>query len=136
MSIESDLNRIATALEEMVKICRSNIQAEVVPAPALKAAEPVKKVKKEVPVVQPEPDTDPFGQEVSTQPEPTFESLTSLLKAHSIALGTKVTIALIIKHGADRMTPKLNTIPQASFSACYAEAKADLAKLEVKSEKR
>ena len=144
MSIEQDLNRIATALEEMVKLCQLNVrtsanQAAPTPEPAPvvkekkeKAAKPapVNEAPKGAPVV--EQDANPFEPAAEGplgKPEISFEELSTLLKKHSVELGTKVTIALIVKHGADRATPKLNTIPKASYQACYEEASNDLKKI-------
>lgn len=130
MSIEQDLTRIAVALEEMVKRMPITANANMA-APTLPAKET--KAKKEAsPVVAPEPEVDPFASGDTPTPVVTFESLTDLLKIHAKQLGTKVTVALIVKHGADKIVPKMNTIPEANFTACFDEATADLKKLEKK----
>lgn len=129
MSIEIDLNRIATALEQML------LRMPVASVSTVPAAVPVKEAKKSketapAPVAVAEAEVDPFSHDAEVVP--TFDELSTLLKEHSIKLGTKVTIALIKKHGANAVTPKLNTIPEANFKACYDEATADLKKLEGK----
>lgn len=127
MSIDTDINRIATALEEMLKRMPITANAnQAGPTP------PVKEKKTKETVVA-EPEIDPFGQnEAPVEMAVTFETLTELLKTHAKQLGTKITVALIIKHGADKTTPKMNTIPEANFKACFDEATADLKKLDKK----
>lgn len=136
MSIETDLGRIATALEAMVKIQEKAYglaTADKQPAPAVVVPTAKKaSAAKAAPAAAPaEPEVDPFNQEAAAE-EVSFETLSALLKQHSVKLGVKTTIALILKHGADKVTPKLNTIPTANFKACFDEATADLKKLEVK----
>lgn len=125
MSLESDLNRIATALEEIVKGLKNGVSQTIAAPVAMKEAKP--KAAKAEPVVA---EQDPFApaDEVGA-PVVSFDVLSTLLKQHSIKFGTKVTIALMIKHGANASTPKLNTIPEGSYQACYDEACADLKKL-------
>jgi len=135
MSIDVDLNRIATALEEIVKIGKGggmftgNTGNPLPPVATPKTT----KAAKETPAPVAEPEVDPFSQTTdAAEPIVNFESLTDLLKLHAKKLGTKVTVALIIKHGADRTTPKMNTIPEANFKTCFEEASADLKKVEGK----
>ena len=124
MALEQEIQKLIIAVEALTKAMGQPAPA---PAPASRAAKPVK----EAPPVEQE--VNPFEPEASTAaPAVTFESLTELLKGHAKKLGTKLTIALIIKHGADRTTPKMNTIPEANFKACWDEATADLKKMEGK----
>lgn len=121
MSLEQTLERIAVALEK-IEARYSGI---------LPTAPRETKVKKETaaaPVAVVEPESNPFETDAAAETAISFDALSVLLKDHSVKLGVKPTIALIIKHGADRTTPKLNTIPEGSFKACWDEATADLLK--------
>lgn len=124
MSIETDLGRIATSLEIIVKHLTTDKAA-----PAREPAQPAAAKKTAAkPVPTPEPEVDPFAE---PQAEISLDTLSDLLKKHAKALGTKTTIALILKHGADKVTPKINTIPTANYAACFAEAEGDLKKVKV-----
>ena len=128
MSIEQTLERIAVALEKQNELTAAIVQGKAAVAAPVPAAVKETKVKKDAPAPPvAEPEQDPFsgGEEAAV----TFETLTELLKAHAKSLGTKLTVALIIKHGADRTTPKMNTIPEANFKACFDEATLDLKKV-------
>lgn len=131
MSIETDLGRIATALEQMVKLCSASkettsVHVTVPSGPAAKSAK--KQADKPVPAVESVVESDPFQSESPAQEELTEAKLGEFLKTHATTFGTKATIALIKKHGADPVTPKINTIPQANWQACYNEAKEDMLK--------
>lgn len=142
--IEETLVRIAVALEKQNElVCMLAFkkagpesgpfnQGADVPVETVKktrkVAEPVKPVVAE-PVAE---EIDPFAAEpepVAASKEVTFDMLSDFLRKHSVTFGTKTTMALMIKHGADKGTPKLNTIPEKSFNACYAEAQQDFDKL-------
>lgn len=128
------LTRIAVAAEKIA--AQGNGSAQAVPEAVV--AKPATRTTKVQPVKQvtavAEPEVDPFAQEVEQDVEQgvSFDSLTELLKTHAKQLGTKTTVALIVKHGANRLIPKMNTIPEANYKACYDEATADLKKLEKK----
>lgn len=130
MSIENDLGRIATSLEAIAKHLTADKQPtnQVVPAPT---AAKVKKSDKPTETAAPiEAEVDPFAEAAAPAAEEvSLENLSELLKRHAKLLGTKLTIALIIKHGADKVTPKIATIPQANFTACFNEALSDIAKV-------
>ncbi len=127
MALEQEIQKLIIAVETLTK----TMQGGVNPLP--KETKTTKAVKeKEAPMTVAEPEVDPFSQDEAPAPAVTFESLTDLLKVHAKKLGTKLTVALIIKHGADRTTPKMNTIPEANFQACWDEATADLKKVEGK----
>lgn len=141
MSIEADLNRIANALEFIAGSTTgktptqpvSELKARVETQPKLAKANKTSTTGAATPlVVAVVEDVDPFAiADVGVQQpeEITFEKLSDLLKKHAATLGTKTTIALIQKHGADAVTPKLNTIPTANYKSCFDEATKDLTKV-------
>lgn len=132
MSIETDLGRIATALEEIAIQGRASISL----TGTASTQEPVKvstsKKTGKIDVVKSvEDDVDPFSQDEKPKEDVlTLDKLKELLTIHAKKLGTKTTIALIIKHGADPATPKINTIPETNFQKCFDEATLDLKKVE------
>ncbi len=137
MSLEIDLGRIANALEQMVKLMQNENGVTKInysisaPKDANQGAPAIAKEKKSAPKTEaPVVEADPFAEQpVASDAVITLDQLTEVLKQHAKALGTKITIALIIKHGADKTTPKINTIPTANFKACFDEANKDLVKL-------
>lgn len=128
MSIEQNLERIAVALEQLVKSkCGTPVPA-VEPPVVTKKGLASKKEALAAAAPETEEATDMFASETQAEPLVTLEKLSDTLKLHAKALGTKLTIALIKKHGADSTTPKINTIPTANWFVCFAEAEADLKK--------
>lgn len=123
------LTRIAVAVEKIEARYAGAVPA-VVPVAASKETKAKKETSASQVMAVAEKEVNPFEPENTDDEKVTFESLTDLLKTHAKKLGTKVTVALIIKHGADRTTPKMNTIPEANFKACFDEATADLKKVE------
>lgn len=127
MSIEQNLERIAVALEEIAAQGRTATTAIAAIVKTTKASKPVTTAEKGRPETETSDEVDPFAAP-EAEPLVTLEKLSDTLKLHAKALGTKVTIALIKKHGADSTTPKINTIPAANWFVCFAEAEADLKK--------
>jgi hypothetical protein len=127
MSLENDLKRIADALEVIASTLTSQKDVSVKKVEEVPEVEPVKaepkkekKAKKEEPVVE----------EVKVVVNK--DAVEGLLRKHAQILGAKTTIALMIKHGADKTTPKIATIPEANYAAVIEEATADLNKVEKK----
>ena len=135
--LETVLERIAVALEkqnEMTAQLLMNKPAGAVPVvatPPAAAPKVEKKAPKAAPVITPEPvEVDPFESEAEAPGSSiTIESLMAHLTEHAKKFGNKVTIDLIKRHGADAVTPKIKTIPEANWKACWDEAAADLAKV-------
>jgi len=128
MSLENDLKRIADALEVIASTLTSQKDVSVKKVEEVPEVEPVKaepkkekKAKKEEPVVV---------EEVRVVVNK--DAVEGLLRKHAQILGAKTTIALMIKHGADKTTPKIATIPEANYAAVIEEATADLNKVEKK----
>lgn len=119
MSLEQVVLDLTVAVKELT----ATIKGAKVDAPTKTTAVAAKKIA--APVAEAE--VDPFAG--AAEAEITFESLSDVLKTHAKALGTKTTIALIVKHGADAVVPKINTIPTANYKACFDEATADLKKV-------
>lgn len=146
MSIEQDLTRIANALETLVNISAAAYTGGAVPSasensggtitgnappPAKPAAKTALKKKAEpAPVVEEPSEFD--TEESADQVQLTTAEIEATLRRHAKAVGSPTTIKLMIKHGADKVTPKIATIPQANYQAIYDEAEADLKKVEGK----
>lgn len=129
MSIEVELGRIATALEKQNALTEALVGKPASAAPVVAAPNTEKKAPKNAPVVAAEVKVDPFADAEAPKDELTIDILKDLLTTHAKAFGTKVTVELIKKHGADAATPKITTIPQANWKACFDEATADLKKV-------
>lgn len=132
--LETVLERIAVALEKQNAMTEQLLagKASVVQAPPAQVVVPKKETKapKAAPVVQIAPvvEVDPFSND--TEPSAiTLDSLMAHLTTHAKAFGNKTTIDLIKKHGADAATPKIKTIPEANWQACWDEVTADLNKI-------
>lgn len=146
MSIEQTLERIAVALEKMEAryagvLDAAPLVSAVVPATVIKEKKTTKAAPQaapvNAPVIQPEADsfTLPGAEEVvplAKDSTITLDDLKDKLTAHAKAFGTKVTVELIKKHGADAVVPKIATIPTANYAACMTEVESDLKKLKVK----
>lgn len=132
MSIEVELGRIATALEKQNALTEAlvNGKGNPLPPPAPLAAPKVeKKAPKNAPVVEPEAVDAGEGMFEDGPTGVTLDALKELLTQHAKAFGTKVTLAMIISHGADKDTPKIATIPEVNWAACFTQATADLKKV-------
>jgi len=132
MSIESLLERIAVALE---KIAATADVITVEETPVVEPTPKAKKAKKDDAVNPMEvlENLDKKVEEVAAAPEPqpviTVEVLTVKLREHANTIGAQFTQAIMLKHGANKTTPKISTIPLANYVACYKEAEAELKKV-------
>ena len=129
--LEEQLKRIADALEKQIALTESllNVKPQANPLPPAPKVE--KKAPKAAPVIA-ESEADPFAdenQDAGLAAGITIETLMAHLTEHAKKFGNKVTIDLIKRHGADQVTPKIKTIPEANWKACWDEAAADLAKV-------
>lgn len=132
MSLEITLERIAVALEAIAKAKSGNPLPVLAPVKD-KKAKPAPEVQNAPAEQQAAPESDPFAQESGGQPSTiTLGELTDLLRSHAKKLGNPVTIALVKKHGADPVMPKITGIPEGNYQACYDEAMKDLKKAEKK----
>ena len=135
MSLEQQLERVAVALEDIANSIRTVQNRPTV------ASEPVKKPGRPAKVAAPAAPEAPVppAAEAEVLPEDpfsegeqlkavTYDELKEILKTHSKTFGVKVTVALMIKHGADKTTQKMTSIPMASYTALAMEAEAELAK--------
>lgn len=136
MSIEQTLERIAVALEKIEARFAGNVTTAAVtiatPAIVAPVAKDKKKTAAAAPVAAPviaaaEPSEFDLPGQGAEEPL-TFEHLKGRLTLHATTFGTKVTLPIMVKHGADNVTPKMNTIPEANWKACLAEINADLKK--------
>lgn len=131
MSIEQTLERIAVAVEKIAagrgepSVTIASVTQTTIPAVPIK-------IKKEKPMAVPAEKSEfdlPSGNADTTNEIPiTFDQLKDRLTAHATNFGTKVTLPIMVRHGADAITPKMNTIPEANWKACLAEINADLKK--------
>ena len=137
MSIEQTLERIATALETIAKACDKAPAAAPTAAPAAakpattKAAKPTTGMTAPAatPVVAPQPEHDPFAQEAEVPvPTITIQQLEESLRHHAKAFGTPTTLALMVKHGADRAKTTIKSIPTVGYQPLNDEIEADLKK--------
>jgi hypothetical protein len=124
MSIETDLNRIATALEEIVKSTRQivslgNPGKPLEAPPALKTAA----AKKSNPVPPLVVEEDFLGG--GTEAQPTMEDVHAACQAFMEGRkgDIEATKALMIKYGAIKAKPTISGIPTANYAALIAEAK-------------
>lgn len=138
MSIEVDLNRIATALEELVKIGRGGVAPAIAastaapkgpktPTPAAQVVSMGKPAiqPKAVPVAAPVVDTDPLTGAPVTQAEPpTQDAVHQVLQGFMEKNGVEAVKGLMIKYGANKVKPTLTSIPPANYAAVIAEANA------------
>lgn len=130
MSIETDLNRIATSMEEIVKTLRSN--ANPVPRPVASAAVETlggKKGRPANPVPAPTVMEDPItGQpmpatQVPTAVQPTLDEVhiqLRLLKDNPKG-GIEMCKRVMIEFGADKAKPVISSIPPANYAALIAK---------------
>lgn len=129
MSIESLLERIAVALE---KIAATADVITVEETPVVEPAPKAKKAKKDD-AVNPMEVLENLDKKVEEAVEPqvtiTVEALTLKLREHANTIGAQFTQAIMLKHGANKNTPKISTIPLANYEACYKEAEAELKKV-------
>lgn len=118
MSIEQSLERIATALEQMVGTTKD------------KTGQPELSERKED--LTPKKERKPKAPSVISPEEPSstatvsLEDLTNLLRKHASALGIPSTKALMVKFGADAETPNVNSIPTNNYGTLAEAAKKDL----------
>lgn len=129
MSIEADLNRMATALEEILKALRGSATLAIAPGVKSPAAEPVKKTKvtPPAPVVEMDPITGqpvPVNQEAQLgAAQPTLDEVhvqLRLLKDNP-KFGVETCKTLMVKHGADAAKPIISSIPPKNYAAIIAE---------------
>jgi hypothetical protein len=128
--LEEQLKRIADALEKQNALTESLIGNK---APAnqqgpVPVAPTPPKVEKKAPKAAPVVEVDPFAEEAA-EPALTFDQIKETLTAHAKQFGSKVTIELMKKHGADAAAPKINTIPEGNWKVCFDEASAELKKV-------
>lgn len=122
MSIEIQLERIANALETLVGM--KDVAAPAIETPKAEVAKAKVTVPKGAPVIKkaetvmPEPVAPVKTEVVSTI---TKELLTEALRNHASNGNAENTKALMIKHGANATTPKIDSIPVANYAALYAE---------------
>jgi hypothetical protein len=138
MSIEADLNRIATSLEEIVKALRVNHGNTIAPAPKAAPAGAStetlggKKGKGGTPqpaaVMTEDPITGqpmPAIQGAQTAPQPTLDEVhiqLRLLKDSQKATGgIEACKKIMIEFGADKARPVISSIPPANYAALIAK---------------
>lgn len=120
MSIETDLNRIATALEEIVKrVPVVSLGNPGNPAPAAPKPAAVKKEKE--PKAAPTPEVDLLTGEPVAQPTP--EDVHAACQAFMEKNGVDAIKALMIKHGANKVKPTISSLKPENYAALIAEAK-------------
>lgn len=116
MSIENTLERIAVALEAIAQGgAPANLNAPAKPTPA---AAPAPRAAKAAPAAA-EPVAPVADAKVYTQAE-VLETLKTLADIEDF--GSAETIALMVKHGANKETPAVRTIPAANYGALMLEA--------------
>ena len=134
MSIETDLNRIATSLEEIVKCLRSNAGNKIAPAaaPVPAATETLGGKKGKSPTAQPAPviyldeitgQPVPAAQLAATAPQPTLDEVhvqLRLLKDNPQG-GIEACKKLMIEFGADKARTVISSIPPANYAALIAK---------------
>lgn len=132
MSIETDLNRIATSLEEMVKVMRGNPNPSTPVAIPTAPTPPAATTKKSTSLGGKAPNNaavTPTTAPVVAQPveepppEPSLEDVHMQLRAlkDSPKGGIEFCKKLMIKHGADASKPVISSIPAANYSKLMAE---------------
>ena len=105
MSIEEKLERIAVALEETLELCKANSQE----------APKRGRLAKEKETALPAEDI------LADAPVYTQDEVHKALRAFMDKNGPDKTKTLMIKHGADKVTPKITTIPVANYAALMKE---------------
>lgn len=127
MSIENTLERIAAALETIAGLKQG--AAPAIDTPKVDVSEPIKKTTKK--------DAEkPSGVGSAGKPgeekEYTQAEVLDALKGHADEFDSESTIKLMVRHGADKETPAVRTIPSENYGALMADIKADLAKKQAK----
>ncbi len=118
MSVDTDLNRIATSLEEIVKHLKSLGN----PGKELNAAPKPAAVKKEKVVEAPPlPPEDPLTGEPVVQHTP--EDVHLACQAFMEKNGVEAIKALMIKHGANKAKPTISSLKPENYAALIAEAR-------------
>jgi len=122
MSIEVDLNRIATSLEEIVKHLKSTPVSLGNPGKteaAPKAQAVKKETKASVPPVVAEV-VDPITG-VGPVAAISQDELHAHLQAFMEKNGVEAVKVIMIKHGASKVKPTITSIPPANYAALVAE---------------
>ena len=112
LGIESNIERIAVALETLVAL-----------AQASEAPEKKKKEKTPTPASQAGIE-DMLGDGAKAEEKITLDQLKEVLRAHMTKNGTEKTKALMIKHGAAVAKPVISSIPEANYAALLKEVSA------------
>jgi hypothetical protein len=122
MSIETDLNRIATSLEEIVKHLKSNVVALGTPGRTESTKPLAEKPVKEKAVPVPVPVIDPItGDQAKTYTQDELHAVLQNYMEKNGVEGVNGVKALMIKHGANKVKPTITSIPLANYGALVAE---------------
>ena len=137
MSMDTDLNRIATALEELVKIkrgshtdTRAQVATVITPATSKPVRSPVASStatlgKGTAKAVEPSPVIDPLtGDAIGTAEPITQEQVHLALQGYMAKNGVEAVKGLMIKHGANKAKPTITSLPATSYNAVIEEASA------------
>ena len=112
MSIETELGRIATAVEGLLSLAQQQSGMGAIPEPDKK--KPGRPAKTAEPTPTPAPE-DMFGAEAPKVV--TVDELRDHLRAHMAKFGQDATKALMIGAGADATKPVITSIPAANYAA-------------------
>ena len=111
MSIETELGRIATAVEGLLSLAQQQTGMEAIPEPdKKKPGRPAKTAEPAAPAPE-----DMFGAEAPKVV--TVDELRDHLRAHMAKFGQDATKALMIGAGADATKPVITSIPAANYAA-------------------
>ena len=111
MSIETELGRIATAVEGLLSLAQQQQTGMgAIPEPDKKKPGRPAKTAEPVPAA---PAEDMFGAEKTI----TVDELRDHLRAHMAKFGQDATKALMIGAGADATKPVITSIPAANYAA-------------------
>jgi hypothetical protein len=134
MSIETDLNRIATSLEEIVKVLRNPSKSTPASNPSNAAnvetlggkkgkggtPQPVSTVVEDPITGQPMPTT-----QATVAPQPTLDDLHTQLRllkdSQKPTGGIEACKKIMIEFGADKTRPVISSIPPANYAALIAK---------------
>lgn len=116
MSIDTDLNRIATSLEEIVKHLKATPVSLGTPGKTVDASKKAASTPKNAPAA-----VVPAEYLLAPETAITQEEVHAKLQVYMEKNGVEMVKAVMIKHGASKVKPTITSIPAANYAALAAE---------------